>query len=178
MLQILHPAEIDVVSVSEVKAHLRIDHDIEDSYLLNLVQAATDYIENYIKQSLIMRTYIYRTENVNIENGMRKINLPMGPIHEIVSIHGAVTENIFDKIINRYVKCEGGICIGENFTQPIEIAYRAGLGIYPKHIPAAIKQAILMIVNDIYENRLGFSMEKSSFVRELLAPYQRMSLCM
>jgi hypothetical protein len=57
MLTVLKPAEIEVVSLVEVKAHLRLDHSFEDDYLLMVIQAATQSVETYLGKSLISRTW-------------------------------------------------------------------------------------------------------------------------
>jgi len=54
----------------------------------------------------------------------------------------------------------------------IEVVYQAGFGIYPKHIPAPIKHALLQIIAELYENRGGEPIEKSNFYKDLLEPYR------
>lgn len=42
----------DIVSLPEVKAHLRLDSVDEDEYLLFLISAAIDYVQQYLGRSL------------------------------------------------------------------------------------------------------------------------------
>lgn len=40
------------LDLAEVKVHLRIDHDLEDAYLAQLIDAAEDYISRYLNRSV------------------------------------------------------------------------------------------------------------------------------
>lgn len=40
------------LDLDEVKVHLRIDHDLEDAYLAQLIDAAEDYISRYLNRSV------------------------------------------------------------------------------------------------------------------------------
>ncbi len=44
--------EKEIVTLTEVKAHLRLDSLDEDEYLSSLVAAAIDYVQQYLGQSL------------------------------------------------------------------------------------------------------------------------------
>ena len=55
MLTLLEPSGIDVVSLAEVKAHLRLDQPYEDDYLQTLIQSATEHVEQYLGRSLIAK---------------------------------------------------------------------------------------------------------------------------
>lgn len=47
----------DVVTLAEVKAHLRIDTSDEDAYLTSLTAAAVDYVENITSRFLLSQTW-------------------------------------------------------------------------------------------------------------------------
>jgi hypothetical protein len=51
----------------------------------------------------------------------------------------------------------------------------AGFGLVPKHVPAAIRQALIMMVVHFYENRSGV-MEIPTLVKTLLAPFKNMTV--
>ncbi|MBY0281716.1 MAG: head-tail connector protein [Alphaproteobacteria bacterium] len=52
MCSLSNPIEMEVVSLKEVKTHLRLDSTHEDDYLKSLIAAATDYVEKYLDKSL------------------------------------------------------------------------------------------------------------------------------
>lgn len=41
----------DVVSLEELKMHIRVDGDLEDGYLASLTRAAVDFAENFTKRN-------------------------------------------------------------------------------------------------------------------------------
>jgi uncharacterized phiE125 gp8 family phage protein len=49
--------EADIVSLKEVKAHLRLDSLDEDDYLKSLILAATDHVEQCLGKSLRTRLH-------------------------------------------------------------------------------------------------------------------------
>lgn len=175
MLSYVTEPEINPVCINELKSHLRIEHDVEDAYLENLIQTATTYVENVLKQSLIQRTYDYTSKDIILDDSMRIIKLPMGPVQNIIGVeHIRLDESTVG--IRRYEERNESIAISPNIEGPVTVRYAAGFGIYPKHIPAPIKQAILMIAGECYENRHGFSMQNNTFFQELLAPYKKVSI--
>jgi uncharacterized phage protein (predicted DNA packaging) len=52
MHSLLSPVEAEVVSLKEVKTHLRLDSFDEDDYLKSLILAAIDHVERYLGKSL------------------------------------------------------------------------------------------------------------------------------
>lgn len=52
MLGLLNAPDKDIVTLKEVKAHLRLDSEEEDQYLSSLILAAIDYVERYLGRSL------------------------------------------------------------------------------------------------------------------------------
>lgn len=52
MHSLLSPVGTEVVSLKEVKAHLRLDSLEEDDYLNSLILVAIDYVEQYLGKSL------------------------------------------------------------------------------------------------------------------------------
>lgn len=175
MLSYLIEPEIDPVTVAELKSHLRIEHEIEDTYLQNLIRTATEYIENELQQALIQRTYVYECSKITAKDDLRFVQLPMGPVLEVLSVEQKKLDDA--RIgLRRYVLQDDRILLPSALMNPIIVTYRAGFGVYPKHIPAPIKQAILMVAGECYENRQGFSMQKSAFFQDLLSPYRRIRL--
>ena len=183
MLTILKPAEIEVVSLAEVKAHLRLDHAFEDEYLLTIIQAATQSIEAYLGKSLISRTWqLLWQPSKNEGKDLVEINLPYPPLIEIISVHKILAGDR-KQPLKRYgletmPSIPKLICAAEGAA--VEVIYRAGYGDYPKNIPAGIRQALLMRIADFYENRgsVGFEAKPSqdSIFKELLAPYKSVGL--
>lgn len=80
MLTLLKDSEIDVVSLAEVKAHLRLDH-AEDDYLTTLIKSATNYVENYLGKTLISKTWrVIKQFNEEKGLGLQEVILPYPPL--------------------------------------------------------------------------------------------------
>ncbi len=183
MLTLLEPSGIDVVSLAEVKAHLRLDQPYEDDYLQTLIQSATEHVEQYLGRSLIAKTWHFVWKNnLSQENDLVSIPLPCPPLLEILSIEKVVRHNRKSPIKRYLLEYQGpqpkitfGTC-----AENIEITYKAGYGQYPKHVPSSIRQAILLKIADFYENRVSTALdsdEKSiSLFKKILSPYRMMSL--
>ena len=64
-LKIYDDPNTDILSVSEVKEHLRVDHSDEDTYIGTLIKAATQVAENYCGGNFINHAYELYMENWN-----------------------------------------------------------------------------------------------------------------
>ena len=51
MYDVIKKSEIPVVSLQQVKAHLRLDHAEDDDYLLHLITVATEWVEEKAHQA-------------------------------------------------------------------------------------------------------------------------------
>ena len=87
-LKIITPPAIEPVTLTELKAHLRITHDDEDSILTTYLQAARMYTETtlcwraFIEQELeLVKDYFPR-----YQEGSEIIKLPRPPLQSVTSI--------------------------------------------------------------------------------------------
>jgi uncharacterized phiE125 gp8 family phage protein len=177
MLTLLQGSEIALVSLEEAKNHLRLDHSYDDEYLLSLIQTATDYVENYLKKSVMAKLWkLVGTPEIRAD-GLSYLKLPNFPILEIISVKRIHRES--SQVIKRYCleqkKAQPEICIYGDGS-PIEVVYRAGYGNQPKHIPPSVFQSVLIIAAEMYENRTILPMENNNLVQALLAPYRVMGV--
>ena len=184
MLTIVKPAEIEVVSLAEVKAHLRLDHAFEDDYLLTVIQAATQSVESYLGKSLISRTWqlLWQPPAKREGDGLVEITLLYPPLIEIVSVYKVLSGDRKQPLKRYGLETMSSmpklICAAAG--EAVEVIYRAGYGDYPKNIPASIRQALLVRIADFYENRCSAGFEakwnQDGMFKELLAPYRSVGL--
>lgn len=169
MLTLLESSEIEPITLTEVKAHLRLDTDSEDDLLNGLIAAATNMVEAYLGKSLIKKTWRFVINSTG--DGMQGIELPRCPLIEVLSVSRLQPNGISHAIkrytLDPYTLRPTVLCYS---LQPIEVIYDAGFGLLPKHIPASIRQALIMLVVHFYENRGGV-MEIPTLVKTLLAPF-------
>ncbi len=183
MITLLKPSEIDVVSLAEVKAHLRLDHSYEDDYLHTLIQGATEQVEHYLGRSLLGKTWqLLWHQDRDHRNDLVEIALPYPPLIEVLSVQKILAHER-KQSIKRYMLETGCVlpklvCGGD--VDKVEVIYRAGYGDYPKNIPPSIRQAVLCKIADFYENRISTPREASAnpsnIFKEVLAPYRVVGL--
>ena len=157
----------DPVTLDEVLQHLRLTSTSaeEDTELLNMITAATEYAENITKRNLRGSTVTkhltsFPSPLYRLKSG---ITLTKGPVASITSVKYYDTDNVqqtVDPSAYRLVIVDNNStlypAIGGNWPSDcneepfaIEVIYVLDA----TGIPQAIKHAILLIVGALYENR-------------------------
>jgi uncharacterized phiE125 gp8 family phage protein len=172
------------VGLSEVKAHLRLDHAHEDEYLQSLIQASTGVIEEYLGRSLLTQTWRSLWEKSQsalfpLSSGERDcdicaVPLAYPPLRRIISVHRLIGQGQKAPIYRHRLEINQQIphLIFANGLEPVEIDYETGYGDYPIDIPPVIRQSILMTLADFYEHRESAKISEKSLVREILESYR------
>lgn len=161
-LKLITPPATEPVTLTEVKSQLRIDSVTEDTYLGTLITAAREYCEMFQN-----RAYITQTWEFTLDTWPRfPFKLPMPPLVSVTFIHyhdTADVETIW-AASNYFVDTDsepGRVGLRYNIVLPtttlrslnaIKIQYMAGYGAAAA-VPLRTKQAILLLVGHLYENR-------------------------
>lgn len=163
MLTRIKTSEVLPVSLTEVKAHLRLDHAHEDEYLCFLIQASTGFIEQYLGRSLLAQSWrltwqIEETQTTQLSLNQKDIcfvSLPYPPLRRIISVYRLLSTGEKKSLKRHRLEVNHQIpkLVFAQSLETIEIEFETGYGDYPKDIPSVIRQAILMNVADFYENR-------------------------
>lgn len=147
------------VSLSEVKNHLKIDHNDEDNYLSALISAARQWCEEFLWR------YLLNTEAELFINEFTKTIYVGRGCNEITEIAYLDDDSVYQVIPNSnyYLDLHSQPAVIEfnNYSLPVttkklnllRIKIKAGFGDDASDIPAPIKSAILLIVGHLYENR-------------------------
>ena len=183
------PAE-EPVTLTEAKAHLRVTASDDDTYITALVKVARQMAETYLKRSICTQTLDYSLDSFPAE-----IDLPRPPARSITSItytdedgnsqslssavyqtdlSGSVLHSIKTAVDQSWPSTQSGA------YNAVVVRYVAGYAVptdSPDLIPSPIKQAILLTVGELYENReetvIGVSVAPLPNTAErLLAPYR------
>jgi len=163
-LQIKTEPVNEPVSLQEAKDHLRVDIDADNSYIQGLIQTARMMAEEITRRALITQTWRLLLDDFPLGD---TIELPMPPLQSVTSLTYTDkdgSESTFavanyevdtDKEPGEIVLAYGGSWPGDTLqvTSPIEIEYVAGYGDQGTSVPEPVRQAILLIVGDLYENR-------------------------
>ena len=163
------PRTTSALSLDEAKNHLRIPTGIteEDDYLQALIDTATDVADKYCNISIMQQTYVQYADKW--EDTIQLFHSPiegsgavdMVQVEYIATGDGttystwAITNYKFDKyscptrLVHENGKDYPSI---EDIINAIKIEYKVGYGT-ASDVPKGIKQALLIMVGQWYENR-------------------------
>lgn len=170
---ITEPAALPV-TVDEAKEHLRVDHEDEDALIERLIRAATEDAETFQGRAYITRTLRLYLDRFPGSAGV--IYLPMPPATSVEAVtyrdHSG-GEHVIDA--DRYVvdlaRSPARIAPAAGHSWPavsllpvgaVSVEYKAGYGDEPGDVPDAVRQAILLTVGHLYENREAVTAERGA----------------
>ena len=160
------PPAVEPVSVSEAKAHLRVDISDDDSYIQNLVSSAREWCEQYLDRTLITTQWTMRLDSFPYE-----IELPRPPIATsgtatAVTLTYTLGDDSTATLSTTAYRVDRNSTPGvvrqlRAGTWPanlddynaVAVTWWAGYGASGTSVPAAIRHAILMLVGHWYESR-------------------------
>lgn len=183
---------IEPITLTEAKTHCRVTGTDDDTYIGTLITAAREWVEDYTGRSLITQTRTYVLDA--FPYGDETIVLPRPPLQSVTSVvyvDTAGANQTWDSA-NYTVDTDrdpGGIYLAYGKTWPatrsirhaVTITYVAGYGEstdspLSTNVPQRIKQAILLIIGEMYSNRevsAPVKMESVPFAIEaLLTPFR------
>lgn len=154
-----------VVSVSELKTHLRISHTDDDTYLDGVIKASTQFAETYTRRVLPPTTFKAYYDYV------QDLLIPRFPITSITNIQYYDYNNVLQTIDPQYYFTD----LKDQpariwFTQEFEVySYRPAAcivtfvaGTSVANIDSGLKQTIMMIAGDMYDQRINIVHGSSS----------------
>lgn len=179
----------ELISTAEAKAHLRVDITDDDTLIGTLVTAAREYVEIHTGRSFAQHTY-----RADITNFNDCIVLPHRPIQSITSIKYYTSDSpevlttldsaVYSLYADHVIRDWGEDWPTSWAIRPdaVQITYVAGYldNASPRAdvMPAAIRQAMYLIIGDLYENReaqftMGFNqIEENRTANMLINPYR------
>ncbi|MDR1908203.1 MAG: head-tail connector protein [Holosporales bacterium] len=179
MLNVIESSPILAVSLQKAKKYLRVEHLEDDDQIKLLIGAATKLIEQDIGQSLLTKVWKKRSTADPVKGGYSRINLQYPPLAKVLSLNEVWGDRDIDvRPIRRYiVEWERTIpsVLFLSTAEKFEVVYQAGFGEKSSDIPDPIRQAILMVVADMYEKQEScWGMNPK--VNVLLNPYRLRSI--
>ena len=173
-LVLVTPPAAPPIMLAEVKAHARVSHDDEDLLLQHYIDAATAWLDG--PAGILGRCLVTQTWRAEFNAVTGPIRLPF-------------PDTVIDSAV--FTDAEGGELIHafelqdqRPLLRPITglgrsaaITFTAGYGA-PAEVPAAIRQAMLLLVTQWYEHRqvTGTGTALPFAVDALLAPFRRVRL--
>jgi hypothetical protein len=195
---------VEPIELNQAKLYLKIEQDVEDRLLEGMIKSARQAIEAFTARSLLRQEwrftlnagYAAAQSDLNYlshfhNRGLKGIDLPRTPFLELLSEPKIVDDYGTRPVRNyrldhagRLAKIHFGSEVAEVFNGQgsLQIDFAAGYGSNPSDVPEPIKQALLMIVTQLYDNRsgandnTGLSVPMNETVVRMLKPYQLLRL--
>ena len=173
----------------EAKSPLRVDTRADDTFIGRLITVAGQNVESHLRRALISQTWEVVLDA--FPGGV--IRLPKPPLASVTSIKytddegNESTYSSANYVVDSDTE-PGRVVLKSGQTWPavtlaaangVRVRYVAGYGAAGSNVPQAIRQAILLVIGSVYENRedvlvaQGVSIGVLPFgVVALLAPYR------
>ena len=170
------PPAAEPVSLADAKAHLRVDHDADDTRITALITAARRAAEMYLSRALITQTLRWTVTPMDVLRPrgpfrlQHPLTLPRSPAQSISSVvitdeTGAATTLTAPAYVADLAQepgriafdlsavLTGGQTLRSANLQNVQVTFVAGYGADGASVPQTITQAILLTVAMLYENR-------------------------
>lgn len=184
-LRVVTPPAAEPVTLAEAKAHLRLEGTDDDTYVEVLIQAARQHVEEVCWRGVVTQTWEAVLSCFPSEEA---VMLPGGNLASITSVaytdgDGDAQTMSTDDYEADTVSVPGRLVLSYDAAWPstrsqwdaVRVRYVVGWEV--ANVPAPVKQALLLLVSQMYEHRTpevtGVSMGRVTFsVDALLAPYR------
>lgn len=176
------------VTLAEMKAHLRLDHDSEDDLLNGLIRAAREEVERSAGLALIEQTWRLALDDWPREGC---VTVPLYPVREVLSVTAYGSEGEASLVDPAsYVVDALSRPARVHFERPpgalralngIEVDFTAGFGEAGPDVPDLLRRAIVMLAAHWYEFRSSYGpgdqpVSYPSGYERMIASYRRSRL--
>ena len=168
-------------TLAEVKSYLKIDDSNEDSMLNTLIKGARMVAESYLNQALITQTITEKFDRLSNPT----IYLSVSPVIAVTNFQYADSQNTTqtfaatEYVVDTFSK-PARLSLAYGKTWPtlygnindVTITYTAGYDTESSGVPFQIRQAILLMIADTYENRQDYVRKLPTASQYLLDQYR------
>ena len=178
---------VPLLTIEDVKAHLRVDHADEDALISGLIDAAAAHLDGY--GGILGRALVTQTWAVDFPTFTNRMDVPLGPIqsatiqyYDSLNAQQTLATSVYAVLsdgLGPYVTLKYNQQWPQTYTRDdaVRITWVAGYGTAAA-VPAAIRSAMLLLIAHWYDNRaavsVGDSVSEMPFaVASLLAPFRR-----
>lgn len=195
-LKLITPPGGEPISVEEAKSYLRVEIDDDHEIIAKLITTARLAVESYTGKTLMTQiwrlTFHPSTPALRgclitpFDRRITTVKLPGNPFiclqghpklisqggdHEIKDYH--VIKGLSQALL-------GFSKLTLNETQSLQVDFMCGYGNSPEEVPLTFRQAILMLVAELYDNRNGQSSHPAqpAFINDAVACLLRPLRCL
>ena len=155
--------------VSDVKRHLQIEHTADDKYIEDLIKAATATLERYTGRAFMQQTI---TLDLDAYEAQGPITLKRAPFSSLTSFSYydssgnsntvAATQYYVSGTDPAIVVAQDGGWELHRTYKALTLVYVAGYGASRSDVPAPLRQAIRVLVADMWNNPESMKLESRS----------------
>lgn len=165
-LKLITPAEVDVVTLAEIKAHVRVVHNDDDATLTSLVKAAVSHFE--VHTGILGIAFGQQSwELYYDEFPCGSLQIPLPPLISVASVE------YLDPVSGLYVVWASSNYSVDAISRPgwvvpiddwptpkdavnaVKVTFTAGFGATNAAIPESLRLAVMMLAAHWYQNREG-----------------------
>lgn len=149
------------ITLADAKAHLRVEHSEEDSYITDLIAAATDMAEQYTGRAIAAAEYDLRIDGFPADDG--EIRLLWPPVAAVTALTYIDPDGTSQSLASSVYVLDSHsepawVLLAADQEWPdtaegantVTVRYTAGYG---AACPAAVKRWILLQIGHWYRNR-------------------------
>ena len=161
---------VEPVTLSEAKAHLRVDTADDDTYITGLIRAAREWAEEYLDRTLVHTQWVMRFDRFPTD-GTHDIELPRPPmVASGTATAVTLSYTLEDGTTATYgtasyrvdrASTPGAVKTNYAGTWPphreddnsVSITWWGGYGPSGSDVPQGVKNAMLLYIHELYEKR-------------------------
>lgn len=178
----------DVVSLSEAKAHLRVEHTADDTLITGVIAAATQHLDGWA--GVLGRCLVTQTWRQSFDDfpaaGLVRLPFPDVQSVTVTYIDADSAEQTLSAAGYHLINdaCGGAVVLADGASWPsvatrpdaVSVTFVAGYGV-ASAVPAPLKAAVLLHVGTLYEHRDAVADGALTVLPlaydALIAPYRR-----
>ena len=168
-------------TLSDVKNYLKVDTSADDTLITTLISAARQAAESYLNMALITQTVTEKLDRLNSPT----LYLSVSPVISVSNFQYADSQNTtqtfasINYVVDTFTK-PARLSLAYGKTWPtlygnindVTITYTAGFGTEASGVPTQIRQAMLMMIADSYDNREDYVKKMPTASQYLLDQYR------
>ena len=190
-LVLTSPPAVEPVSLSEAKAHMRVDGTEEDALITALILAARQHLETWLARALITQSWRLALDAWPSSSA---VDLPLSPLQSVDAVETYDADNVatpvpvseyFVDIFSeppRVVRTSGDAWpVPGRPANGVEVRFTAGYGDAASDVPQPLRQALHLLIAHWFERREPVPADGGAVlvpigVAALLSPYRRVRL--